>query len=213
MKASIFTILFSLLSTTAMAAIDANIGVVSDYVWRGQTQTSHNPAIQGGMDYSHKSGLAVGTWISNTSSETEADFYASYSYSFTDKVSATLGYTYYHYLVDHGSDAHEANLTVSAWGFDLMTAYTDDYFASESSAMYYSLSRSFDVLPNDGIALGLTVGYSMFDDEDKVGQEDYLDYTVSLTKTVKNSEISINYTDTDCDDIDHTFYVAYTTSF
>jgi len=48
-------------------ALTANIGLVSDYVFRGLTQTNGKPAIQGGIDYAHSSGFYVGTWLSNIS--------------------------------------------------------------------------------------------------------------------------------------------------
>jgi hypothetical protein len=39
--------------------------LVSDYIFRGISQTQRQPAIQGGFDYSHASGFYVGTWASN----------------------------------------------------------------------------------------------------------------------------------------------------
>lgn len=45
--------------------VTANIGLVSQYVFRGLTQTNGKPAIQGGVDYAHASGVYVGTWLSN----------------------------------------------------------------------------------------------------------------------------------------------------
>ena len=45
----------------------ANVGVVSDYLFRGISQTKGAPAIQGGFDYSHSSGLYAGTWLSSVS--------------------------------------------------------------------------------------------------------------------------------------------------
>jgi uncharacterized protein (TIGR02001 family) len=45
----------------------ANVGLYSQYIFRGLTQTNRKPALQGGADYSHESGLYVGTWISNIS--------------------------------------------------------------------------------------------------------------------------------------------------
>ena len=51
----------------AAPALTANIGLVSDYVFRGLTQTNGRPAIQGGIDYAHSSGFYVGTWLSNIS--------------------------------------------------------------------------------------------------------------------------------------------------
>ncbi len=42
-----------------------NVGVVSDYRFRGITQTSGKPALQGGVDFAHKSGFYLGAWGSN----------------------------------------------------------------------------------------------------------------------------------------------------
>ena len=47
--------------------VTANIGLFSQYVFRGLTQTDRDPALQGGFDYSHASGFYLGTWASNIS--------------------------------------------------------------------------------------------------------------------------------------------------
>ncbi len=67
----------------------ANVGLYSQYIFRGMSQTNGNPAIQGGFDYAYNFGPAsvyVGTWNSNiswlsdggqyTSSSLESDWYA-----------------------------------------------------------------------------------------------------------------------------------------
>jgi uncharacterized protein (TIGR02001 family) len=46
-------------------SFSANIGAVSNYVWRGVTQTGDQPAVQGGLDVAHESGFYAGTWLSN----------------------------------------------------------------------------------------------------------------------------------------------------
>ncbi|MBK1631971.1 hypothetical protein CKO31_14750 [Thiohalocapsa halophila] len=46
-------------------AFSANIGAVSNYIWRGVTQTGDQAAIQGGLDVAHESGFYAGTWASN----------------------------------------------------------------------------------------------------------------------------------------------------
>src|SRR5262245_59418168 len=48
-------------------AFTGNVTLVSQYIFRGLTQTSGKPALQGGIDYSHSSGLYAGTWASNVS--------------------------------------------------------------------------------------------------------------------------------------------------
>ena len=40
-------------------------GLFTDYRFRGISQTHGEPALQGGVDYAHKSGLYVGNWNSN----------------------------------------------------------------------------------------------------------------------------------------------------
>ena len=61
---------FSVISMNQALAADpwsfsANIGAVSNYIWRGVTQTGDQAAIQGGIDVSHESGFYAGTWASN----------------------------------------------------------------------------------------------------------------------------------------------------
>ena len=47
--------------------LTGNVGLFSQYIFRGLTQTNGEPALQGGFDYSHESGFYVGTWGSNIS--------------------------------------------------------------------------------------------------------------------------------------------------
>jgi uncharacterized protein (TIGR02001 family) len=68
----------------------ANVGVVSDYLFRGVSQTRGGAAIQGGVDYSHSSGLYAGAWASSITwvkdwlgkGSTEIDLYGGYKNSF-----------------------------------------------------------------------------------------------------------------------------------
>ena len=75
-------------------SITGNVGFVSDYVFNGISQTYRNPALQGGFDYAHSSGLYVGTWASNisgnqyTNASLEWDMYGGYN----GKVNDDLGY-------------------------------------------------------------------------------------------------------------------------
>ena len=41
-----------------------NVGVVTDYRYRGISQSRLKPALQGGIDFAHKSGFYLGTWAS-----------------------------------------------------------------------------------------------------------------------------------------------------
>lgn len=52
----------------AAAGVSYNLGIVSDYRYRGISQTRLRPALQGGADYTDPaSGLYAGTWLSSIS--------------------------------------------------------------------------------------------------------------------------------------------------
>ena len=70
-----------------VSPITANVSLVSDYRYRGVSQSNLKPAIQGGFDYAHESGFYIGNWNSSiswvnninsgsVSSSVEMDFYA-----------------------------------------------------------------------------------------------------------------------------------------
>ncbi|MDD5384012.1 MAG: TorF family putative porin [Gallionella sp.] len=72
----------------------ANVGLTSDYVFNGISQNFRTPALQGGFDYAHSSGLYLGTWASSisgnqyTNASMEWDVYGGYN----GKVNDDLGY-------------------------------------------------------------------------------------------------------------------------
>ena len=72
-------------------ALTGNLGLFSSYRFRGIDQTYGKPALQGGFDYAHSSGLYVGNWNSNVQSgagylggNLEMDFYGGYKHAFGD---------------------------------------------------------------------------------------------------------------------------------
>lgn len=54
-------------ATAPASPLSGNVGLVSQYVFRGLSQTNGKAALQGGLDYAHPSGFYVGTWLSNIS--------------------------------------------------------------------------------------------------------------------------------------------------
>ncbi|ADL54114.1 TorF family putative porin [Gallionella capsiferriformans] len=90
--------------------VSANVGIVSDYVFRGISQTSHNSAIQGGVDYAHASGFYAGVWGSNVSwiydtaatasgsPSMELDTYLGFKNAFAEDFSYDVGFVRYNYL-------------------------------------------------------------------------------------------------------------------
>jgi uncharacterized protein (TIGR02001 family) len=89
--------------------LTANIGLFSQYGFRGISQTAGKPAVQGGFDYAHSSGFYLGTWASNISwledfgfynrSSLEWDFYGGFKNTFpgSEDWSYDVGLYYYYY--------------------------------------------------------------------------------------------------------------------
>jgi uncharacterized protein (TIGR02001 family) len=84
-----------------------NIGLYSQYVFRGLTQTDEHFAVQGGIDYSHANGFYAGTWASNiswfsdlnpgNSVSLEWDAYTGFKKSWANAITADIGYLRYEY--------------------------------------------------------------------------------------------------------------------
>lgn len=91
-----------------------NLGVTSDYRYRGLSQSRLAPALQGGLDYANKNGFYLGawastiTWIKNTgeaqtprvdtgSSSVEIDLYGGYKFEAAKDVTFDFGALQYWY--------------------------------------------------------------------------------------------------------------------
>ena len=92
-----------------------NVGLYSQYIFRGLTQTDRGPAVQGGIDLTHSSGFYLGAWASNISwlrdsndnnsnksayssgGHLEVDLYGGYRYTFANGVGVDLGALQYVY--------------------------------------------------------------------------------------------------------------------
>ncbi len=83
--------------------ISGSVGLVSDYRFRGVSQSDRNLAVQGGITIAHESGLYVSTWGSNLAgwgtfggANMELDVVAGYKKSF-DAVTLDAGVTWFMY--------------------------------------------------------------------------------------------------------------------
>jgi uncharacterized protein (TIGR02001 family) len=84
-------------------AFPASISLVSDYIFRGQSQTWGKPALQAGIEADHSSGLYLGVSLSNVSdswlagASTELDLYGGYRGTLTEDLSFDIGAVEYVY--------------------------------------------------------------------------------------------------------------------
>jgi len=141
MRKSLITtaVLGALIAPSFVFAADAapdltvayNVGLYSQYIFRGLTQTNKKPALQGGVDLTHSSGLYAGAWASNVnwtvdsgsykSESLEIDLYGGYRYNFGDTgLGIDLGALQYLYP---GSRNNTAGTSVRAPSADTTEVY------------------------------------------------------------------------------------------
>lgn len=158
---------------TASAEVTGNISAVSKYVLRGITNNAENDntTIQGGLDYSHGSGLYAGYWGSNldygnttTATGFENDFYAGYKFK-AGPLDLNVGAIYYLYTEVDDSDAPEAVFGVGMGPVTLGVKYLlDDVAWGNDGDIYATLDYAQD-LPNN-FKLAATYGHYFYDDDD-----------------------------------------------
>ena len=130
--------IFAVTSTFAMAedkpslygiTASGNVSAVTDYRFRGVTQSSNNPAIQGGFTFSHTSGAYLALWgssvdfgIPGVSTETDATLGFTNSFALTDKVKPTydVGVIHYGYI---GSKSNYTNTYNGKKGLDFFEVF------------------------------------------------------------------------------------------
>lgn len=177
-------------SSLAQAGFSANVGVTSNYLWRGVTQTNDGPAISGGIDWNHDSGFYLGTWASNidwgVGNGAEVDFYGGFANSIND-FGYDVGLIYYYYPTSGYEDSNFVELSLSgSWKFlEAGLAYTIDGQGDNDTTfnkgdLYYHLSASFDVAETWNI--GGTVGYYDFDVPND-GDVNYSHGQIDVTKS------------------------------
>jgi len=196
------------LSGAVMAEITGNLGVTSNYMWRGTTQTAGAAAVSGGIDYVSEVGIYAGVWTSNTSFDSpETDYYGGYAGnigSFTYDVSI-IDYTY---SQADNIDWVEIDLGGGIAGFSFNLGITSDIFGTSTDALY--IEGAYDIPLSETLTLTLHLGSYDFDDEAAAGFDSYIDYSATLT----SGDWSFGFTDTDLnsnrfDDGDFLFVVSW----
>ncbi len=151
-------------------ALSFNVGVTSDYVFRGVSQTDEEPAIQGGVDASFGS-FYVGAWASNVDfgddTDAELDIYGGYLFD-AGGFDFDVGVISYNYInAPSGSDydlvEFKAAVSRSIDRFSLGGAvyYSPDFFGADEEATYVEGNAGYDV--TDTFAVTAAVGKQFLD--------------------------------------------------
>ena len=188
----------------------ANTAIVSDYIFRGITQSDENFAIQGGFDVGHESGLYTGVWASSIDfndgdqANVEIDLYAGYAGE-ANSVSYDVGGIYYAYPGANSSLNYDFWEIFASLGYDFDVAsasvsvnYSPDYFGSSDDSLYTHLGVDVPLPQNFTVSGG--VGHQSIDDNASFGVPDYTDWNLTLGYDWEQFNISLGYHDTDLDE-------------
>jgi len=203
--------------------LTANVGLFSQYIFRGISQTAGKPALQGGFDYAHSSGFYLGTWASNISwledfgqynrSSLEWDFYGGYKNNFpgSEDWNYDVGLYYYYYPGKRNPGVYNADTfeMYGAVGWKWLSAKASynfqNYFGAEPTGQktngtwYFDFSAAY---PFGESGFTLLAHYGILDvrhDGSGSSKVSYNDWKLGASYTVpdglfKNVEIGAYYT-------------------
>ena len=203
--------------------LSANVGLYGQYVFRGITYTNERPALQGGFDYAHSSGLFAGVWASNVDRNAlygntlEIDLYGGYTHQFTPDLGINVGFLQFYYpdnekLAGESANTTELNAAVTWKWFTLKYNYAvSDFFGLNNKSLadgkggsdgsdYWEAAFNY-TLPYD-INLLLHAGHQSVEGRSVA---DYTDYLVGVNKNFSIAgstgwNAGVNFTSTNARD-------------
>jgi uncharacterized protein (TIGR02001 family) len=202
-------------AATSDHTFTGNLAVVSDYRFRGISQTYRRPAVQGGFDYAHSSGFYVGNWNSNVSgnqypdgASLEMDLYGGYKFDVMPGLTADVGLLKYYYpgarIAGVKPDALELYVGASYKWFSAKYSHavSDDYFGftNADGSYYLDLNANFEIA--DKTTLGFHVGRQKFN---HYGAFDYTDYKIGVSRDFGFATVGLALVASNADSASYTY--------
>lgn len=202
-----------LTATSAHAQVvtyNGTADIVTDYVFRGISQSDESMAIQGSFAFEHESGVHGSIWGSAidfnnaNAGNSEFDLTLGYASNFSKfDLGYDLGIIHYTYPGSSNSlnyDYTEAYFAVSKeynqYSFGLGFNYSPEYFGK--SGDFYYVSASSSVQLSEKLSADVHLGYSDIDNEAAWGTPDYLDWKVGASYQLDDRfSVGAAYYDTD----------------
>lgn len=184
-------------------SVGGSVTGASDYVWRGVSQTSEDPALLLDLYAEHESGWYVGASAANVDFDDpddgmdwELEPYVGWS----GDLGAGAGLDVYVSKVmypghadGYDIDYTELNATVSFAGYyHVGLAYSPDIFNLGEKGLYYNAGAEWP-LGESGLTLAVQAGH--YDLDDAAG-DSYSDWMVGLSRGFGPVDVQLQYTDT-----------------
>ena len=194
--------------TIASAQVAFNAAVVTDYRYRGISQSKLKPAVSAGVDYA-AGAFYVGAWASTIKwikefggdSNVEIDLYGGYKGELAKDVTYDVGVLTYQYPSNGFSPSANTTeiygaVTYGAFTAKYSHALTDTFANPDSKNSYYlDLSAGFDM---GGFMVTPHIGYQKISGPvSSVGS--YTDYSLTVSKDFSGVLLSLALVGTDAD--------------
>lgn len=193
----------------AQADVTGTATIVSDYDFRGVSQSGGDPALQLSIDYASESGWYLGTWGSSIDdfldddgvgvAQTEIDVYTGFRGATEGGMGWDVGLNYYAYPGANGLDFAELYGKLSYSIVSGGVYFTDNYGGTtDESAIYVYGDLG---IPAGPLTIGLHAGWSSGDGIDAYYfGDDYQDYGVGVSYSASNLTLGIKWIGTDFGD-------------
>lgn len=204
-----FAALAAALPMSSHADVAFNVGAVSDYRFRGISQSRVKPALQAGIDYSNGP-FYIGAWASSIKwikdvggdADVEVDVYGGYKGEISKDLAYDIGVLTYQYPSNKLSPSANTTeiygaLTYGAATLKYSHSVTDTFANPSSKNSYYlEIGAGFDV--GNGVTLTPHVGYQKI--KGPAGDlATYTDYSLSVSKDFSGFLLSAALVGTDAD--------------
>lgn len=199
-----------LLSTPALADDDeggfsGNVTIVSDYSFRGVSQTNLLPAVQGGFDYELDNGFSFGTWASNVNygdggTSQELDLYVGFTQSLNDTTSLSFSLIQLEYPGDgENLDYQELAAGLDIGSISLGFVYSPSYTGVNDWQFNY-VSAGYGTTLGDNVDFSASIGLNSADDIGGDGEDSYIDYAVGVSVPIKGLDLGFQVVGTNIED-------------
>ena len=216
--------------------VTGNVTLITDYRFRGLTQSKGDVALQGGLNLNHSSGFYVGVWSSTIDGGlagttpaltgyggAEVDLFGGFTKTLKSGVGFDLGLLYYYYP-DHSkgfnTDFFEPyasiNYTMGPVNAKLGAAYAwggqDGLnFTSGKDDNIYVYGELATGIPKTPLTLKGHLGYT----SGSLGlvnlssaDDNYLDWSITAEAAIKHIKVGVSYVDTDISNAKGVYTIA-----
>jgi uncharacterized protein (TIGR02001 family) len=185
-------------ASVAHAELSGTLTAVSDYDFRGVTQSAQDPALQGSIDWAADSGLYLGAWASNIDfgdsfdADIEVDLYGGFTGG--EDIVWDIGFIYYGYPGESDADYQELYASVAYSFLKGKIWYSNEFGGFDNgSSLYYDASASWELPENFGV--NAHIGYSDGDGVEDAYGDTYMDWSVGVTYALGNFTLGLKYVD------------------